>query len=149
MRSRYARSAARIGRVTQRGEPCLPAAAGTVAAPAGTTSAVAPWRGRLGDFDGQSAASESRAVELSYCLVGSFGRGHLDEGEAPRPAAVTIGNNRDVLDAGDLVEELAQLLRGSTERKATDEKLLTHESSPEFRGESRALERRKRAQSVD
>jgi len=49
----------------------------------------------------------------------------------------------------DLVEELAELLRGRAERKAADEKLLTHDCDPELRVNPRALEPRRERQGVD
>src|SRR5262249_12680303 len=55
------------------------------------------------------------------------------EGETSRPAGVTIGDDLDALDARDLVEQLAKLRGGGTERKTADEKLLTHEPPPDIR----------------
>src|SRR5262245_49445754 len=110
----------------------LPAAAAArTVATAATTSGVAPWRRWLGDLDGQCAPSQRRAIELPDRLVRGFGRGHLDEAEAPRPARVTIVHDRDALDAGHLAKELAQFVRGGVEGEAADVKLLTHEVSPD------------------
>src|SRR5712692_9446196 len=108
----------------------LPAAAASRSVPAaraGSTAGTARG-GRLGHFDLQRAAAEGMAVELSDRRLGRLGRRHLDEAEAARLARVPIGHDRDVLDALELAEELAQRFGRGADGKAADEKL-RHELS--------------------
>ena len=124
----------------------LPATASrAVATVAAVAAAVPPWRGRLGHLDLQGPAVECIAVELSDRRICRLSGGHLGETEAARAAGVTIGHDRDVVDALDLIEELTELLGGRGEGKAADEKLLTHDSAPDSAGNPRALEQRRRA----
>src|SRR4029450_13592430 len=127
------RSAARPTGSVSGIDSCLPAtaAAGTVAPAGAATASVAARGRRLGDLDGQCACAERRAVELPDGLIGRLGRGHLDKAEAARLAGLAIGHDRDTLAARGLVEELAQLVGRGAEGKAANEKLLTHESSPD------------------
>jgi hypothetical protein len=112
-----ARCTGRTTRRTREATAAATTAAGRAEATTATTWARTTERaGRprialAGLVDAQRATVEIRAVEFLQRLLRELGRGHLDEGEAPRPAGLAIHDDRDARDLAPVrAEELAERL---------------------------------------